>query len=259
MRKVFIFALLALASSGAALAQNIVALEYSVDIDPGFGNATSVTLSPEADGTFDFEVSTTGLSKGWHTLYFRTLDENGFWSHTSYRTIEILDDVALNQVEGTELFDDGLGDFGTGTFMAFDNPQPDGSFVLNFPYSQLQEGEVTLFLRTKDSKELWSFPASVTFTLILEDDPPVGLEEINNNAFSVYPNPASSELTIACNELPEKKLYMTLTDMTGKVVKSLAIQKAKTILLLNHAPGIYLLNIQNEEGGTVMTKKITIR
>jgi len=259
MRKVFISALLALASTGAALAQNIVSLEYSVDTDPGFGNATSVTLSPEADGTFNFEVSTAGLSKGWHTLYFRTLDENGFWSHTSYRTIEILDDVAVNQVESAELFDDGLGDFGTGIFMAFDNPQPDGSFVLNFPYEQLQGGEVTLFLRTKDSKELWSFPTSITFTLTLEDDPPVGLEEIDNNAFSVYPNPASSELTIACNELPEKKLYMTLTDMTGKVVESIVLQKAKTTLSLHHAPGIYLLNLRNEDGGTVMTKKITIR
>ncbi|MEO7312250.1 MAG: hypothetical protein ABIX01_17750 [Chitinophagaceae bacterium] len=64
-------------------APNLVKLEYFVDTDPGFGLATDVpvTAATSLAGTA-FAPALTGLSKGLHNLFVRTLDANGKWSQS---------------------------------------------------------------------------------------------------------------------------------------------------------------------------------
>ena len=62
---------------------NIVAAEYYIDSDPGFGNATAITVSPQGQTiTQAFSINATLLSKGLHRLYIRVKDVNGKWSIT---------------------------------------------------------------------------------------------------------------------------------------------------------------------------------
>ena len=61
---------------------NIVRAEYFINTDPGFGNGTPITITPGTDiSNLSFEVNTTGLPNGNHTLFVRALDD---WSLTAF-------------------------------------------------------------------------------------------------------------------------------------------------------------------------------
>ncbi len=65
---------------------NITQVEYFVDTDPGFGNATSVPLIPPYSSNLmnlSFNVSMTSLNNGAHVLYVRSKDASGKWSITN--------------------------------------------------------------------------------------------------------------------------------------------------------------------------------
>ncbi|MBS1735985.1 MAG: T9SS type A sorting domain-containing protein [Bacteroidetes bacterium] len=63
---------------------NIVAAEYYIDSDPGFGNGTAFTVSPQAQAiTQAFNIPASGLAKGLHQMFTRVKDANGKWSLTN--------------------------------------------------------------------------------------------------------------------------------------------------------------------------------
>lgn len=88
-RKDFLLALLLLVSV-FSYGQNITKFEYFVDTDPSIGLATTVNVTPGIIFTdFNIPVSTSALSPGFHTLYIRSQNELGIWTHTHYRTFFI--------------------------------------------------------------------------------------------------------------------------------------------------------------------------
>jgi hypothetical protein len=62
-------------------ATNVTRVEYYVDTDPGYGQATAATITtgPNVDLT-PMTVNTTGVPSGNHVLYVRARDDKGFWS-----------------------------------------------------------------------------------------------------------------------------------------------------------------------------------
>lgn len=63
---------------------NIVAVEYFVDTDPGFGNGISVPITAGTDiPSISFNVDMTILANTSHYLYVRTKDAQGKWSITN--------------------------------------------------------------------------------------------------------------------------------------------------------------------------------
>jgi hypothetical protein len=71
---VLAFAMLPLFTTNA---QDIVFAEYYFDADPGHGNGTAVTVTADTVVDLSFTADLTGLTKGLHTLYVRTLDDSG--------------------------------------------------------------------------------------------------------------------------------------------------------------------------------------
>ncbi|MBL7862723.1 MAG: gliding motility-associated C-terminal domain-containing protein [Cyclobacteriaceae bacterium] len=70
--------------------QNITKFEYFIDTDPGVGLGTQVNVTPTTSITdFNIPVSTSALTPGFHTLYIRSQNELGNWTHTHYRTFFI--------------------------------------------------------------------------------------------------------------------------------------------------------------------------
>ncbi len=64
--------------------QNMEAVEYFVDTDPGFGMGASVPVSASPDvNNYSFDADLTGLSDGNHNLFIRTKDAFDNWSLTS--------------------------------------------------------------------------------------------------------------------------------------------------------------------------------
>lgn len=68
-------------SNGALPVPRIVRMEYFIDSDPGYGNATPVTITAATDiSSLVFEADISVVPNGSHKLGIRSLDENGAWS-----------------------------------------------------------------------------------------------------------------------------------------------------------------------------------
>ncbi|MEP7109562.1 MAG: hypothetical protein ABI760_16330, partial [Ferruginibacter sp.] len=60
---------------------NIVKMEYYIDVDPGFGHATSISITPGTNiGMLVFDADITTVANGAHKLGIRSLDARGAWS-----------------------------------------------------------------------------------------------------------------------------------------------------------------------------------
>src|SRR3954470_579440 len=115
----------------SASAQNITRAEYFVDNDPGFGNASAITINPGEDVSVNFQFDISSLGFGFHNLYVRSyvspypvlVDGNtvvkGGWSLTSVRTFykENISSAnnALPNITGVEYFIDTDPGFGNGS------------------------------------------------------------------------------------------------------------------------------------------------
>lgn len=88
----------------------------------------------------------------------------------------------------------------------------------------------------------------------------VGLLE-NNFDFSIYPNPASSAVTIKLSYINAKQsnsTFVTLTDVTGRQVLSQSIQTTSTVINTEHlSKGIYVVQLNIE--GKIYTQKLIIQ
>lgn len=91
----------------------------------------------------------------------------------------------------------------------------------------------------------------------------VGIEELTNvRELNVYPNPASTELNISLNLISNEKINLNLTDMSGRVVRTVQMNASAgsnqhSFNLSDVAAGIYNLNIQS--GGRTATKKVVVQ
>lgn len=83
----------------------------------------------------------------------------------------------------------------------------------------------------------------------------IGIDEINDDLVSVYPNPASDRVFVSVPVSAEVSLF----DVYGKVVKESVIVEPGSEYVIEtnlFENGIYLLNIQNE--ATSITRKIVV-
>lgn len=139
-------------------AQQITRLEYFFDSDPGFGNATSVNITPDAENLsgFNFTANTASLSQGAHVLYFRTQDDSARWSQTYRREVEIFSTFETPKVMRGEYFIDTDSGYGLGTSFNFTNgPALDLQTILNVN-TNIPIGNHVLYIRTLDSLGRWS-------------------------------------------------------------------------------------------------------
>jgi hypothetical protein len=81
-----------------------------------------------------------------------------------------------------------------------------------------------------------------------------GINESSAVAFRVYPNPANSLLNIVKEE---GVFAMNITDINGRLVysKNLLLEK-ETVDLTNYTPGVYTIQLRNNDGRTAHRKLI---
>lgn len=79
-----------------------------------------------------------------------------------------------------------------------------------------------------------------------------GLDEMELNAFTVYPNPASTEVKIISNI--EGKAEINIFDMTGRLVKNIHVSDMSdvTINVSDIEKGMYLININGKKEKVVI-------
>jgi hypothetical protein len=84
----------------------------------------------------------------------------------------------------------------------------------------------------------------------------------SNTSIKVYPNPATDYVTFEY-KMPQfvENAQLTVTDLTGKVVKNIQLQADKGQILWDTRSvqnGLYLYVLKDEKGNTLISGKISI-
>ena len=74
----------------------------------------------------------------------------------------------------------------------------------------------------------------------------VGVNEVADVQFNIYPNPVQNKLFIEIAEL--SVIEMTILDLSGKVIKTITNNNAQSIDVSNLNQGVYILKIHTENG-----------
>ncbi|MCB2222410.1 MAG: hypothetical protein KQI35_18645 [Bacteroidetes bacterium] len=137
---------------------DITAGEYYIDDDPGYGNGTSITFTPDRTPVASFNIDLSGLSSGFHKVYFRMKDDNNKWSHNLIRNIvavEITSPDPVPEIVNAEYFIDDDPGYGNGTPISVTS----GKIIVtlsNTAITSLDEGFHRLYIRVQDNEENWS-------------------------------------------------------------------------------------------------------
>jgi len=151
----FLFAFLSFTS----FSQGLVSGEYFLDHDPGVGQATAFTLSGNDTISDIVSVSTSGLSSGFHTAFFRVKNNLGRWSHYERASFYILTNSSAENdttklVSGEWFIDHDPG-IGNGTSFLLNN---DTTFtgIVNVSTAGIAPGFHEICFRVKDNNGSWS-------------------------------------------------------------------------------------------------------
>ncbi|REG92975.1 T9SS type A sorting domain-containing protein [Flavobacterium aquicola] len=148
----------------------IVAGEYFFDTEPGIGNGTALApFSAATPLSVTAQVSTTGLSEGFHNLFFRTKDSKGQWSMYEGRVVYIQPTVVSTVIEPivtAEYYFDTDPGLGSGTAIDIGTPAESITVTLSdVATSTLGAGDHNVFVRVKNEGKVWSLTEKRTFTI----------------------------------------------------------------------------------------------
>lgn len=140
-------------------------MEYFMDEDPGYGQATPIALNPDALPEVTVDLALGNLSPGLHTLYVRSRDENGRWSIVMQRSFlkGAQPDDPLKELISAEYFIDADPGPGNGTQVLFDpnNGIHEQQFDVNL--EAYATGEHRIYVRSIDDGGSWSITHTETF------------------------------------------------------------------------------------------------
>lgn len=148
----------------------IVSTEYFFDTDPGIGSGISLVLAP-GDSILDtLSAATAGLTSGFHIIFYRVKDSNHVWSLYEGGRFYVSDTISHTvlpsyPIASAEYFYDS--DPGIGNGIAIANFTTADSVILNIslPTAPLTAGMHNLFLRVRDSINVWSLYEGQSFSI----------------------------------------------------------------------------------------------
>jgi len=92
---------------------------------------------------------------------------------------------------------------------------------------------------------------NVSFDMLINEvvkTVPTGIEDINPNKFSVFPNPVNNQLIISGIETPTT---VTITSVNGSILKTLNLTENTEIDVSNLSAGVYFIRFQSDENVSV--------
>lgn len=125
--------------------------EYFFDTDPGVNAANAVTVTPQDSVILqNFTAATNSLPIGYHKLYIRLKDNDGNWSLTARRNVEIIK-ASTYVIAGAEYFFNTDPGAGSATRVTFSTTSADSNFTFKIPLDKIPTGAHTLYIRARDS------------------------------------------------------------------------------------------------------------
>jgi hypothetical protein len=147
--------------SGAVVQPNINRVEWYMDSDPGYGNATPITITAGQDlSALAINISLTPLSSGVHFVGIRSRDANGAWSLDNkwlflkpYPGNGVIVQPNVNRVEWYLDNDPG---YGNGTPITISPGQDLSGLAINIGLTPLSSGIHLVGIRSLDANGAWS-------------------------------------------------------------------------------------------------------
>jgi hypothetical protein len=138
--------------------QNIVAVEYFVNSDPGLGSGIPLSISPAPDiQNLNFELDISTLDNGFNHLYVRAKAGNGKWSLTNVKSFFKEPGYALPQnIVKAEYFINADPGFGNATDIPLTASANITGLNFGFDINDLPNGFHNLYVRVKDENGQWS-------------------------------------------------------------------------------------------------------
>ncbi len=165
-------------SAGFANAQ-VSYLEYYIDVDPGYKNATSIPLTSSDSVIVDFNVPLDAVSLGIHLLVTRAQDADGNWSPDHQQVFfNATTPVVVDLIKAEYFIDDDPG-YGNGLALNF-SAAKDVVIDQNIDVSQLSAGIHLMHSRAQNSLGYWSTNHQSVFLVIPNTNTP------NLKAFEYY-------------------------------------------------------------------------
>jgi len=202
--------------------KRIVSGEYFFDTDPGFEAASVITVTPQDSAILqNFTAATGALSIGYHKLYTRFKDNDGNWSLTSRRNVEVFNN-GIYTIAGVEYFFNTDPGAGSATPITFGTPMEDGSFSFHIPIENVPTGAHTLYLRARDSSNNnWSITQWQKDSVVT----------------SVQSGKWSQPATWSNNKIPDSNTVVLLyhnvdVDITDAICKSLTPYRNNVVCII---------------------------
>jgi hypothetical protein len=140
---------------------DISRLEYFIDTDPGFGQATLVTVTPGQQVNTVFTISMTGLSEGIHYLCVRAQNASGTWSNLQQGLFCMVPEEKYRITDLEYFIDDDPG-FGNGTPVSIETAHSiEADFIPDTVGIAI--GSHNLSVRTRDEAGNWSIVQDTSF------------------------------------------------------------------------------------------------
>lgn len=235
------------------LGSNINEAEYFIDTDPGVGNGTALSISPAQTLDETFNIPTTGIDNGLHVLNIRVKDLDNTWSlfYRDYFYIQTISNFVSSPITDAEYFFDTDPGIGNG----FSIPITEGFTVnetLTIPVpGDMTDGNHYLYIRVKNMDNNWSTYIFELFNV----DSSLSVEDFDNPAFNVFPNPTNTFLNIRINTGLNYSLQ--LFDVNGKkLIQTKTSGTLEKMDFTNYAKGIYILHVIEQKNNKLSIVKI---
>ncbi len=221
-----------------AAAQRLGRVEYFFDVDPGYGNGISWSLSPNSQLTLDESITVGELEPGMHQFFIRAQTEEGIWSMTQSRVFFLAPRPALSQtLHGLEYFFNEDPGFGRGTKIPVGQDQQ-VVLDLQLPLSGLNPGFHQLFIRALNNDGSWSMSSSRIFFL-----QPLDAEQKHLQAMEYF--------------VDEDPGFGNGTSIPFNASSNLVLDFSADLQEKSLEPGFHLffLRVKDEQGNWSMTQK----
>jgi len=132
--------------------------EYFIDVDPGLGLATPITVNSPGDKlTLLVDVNVNSLSDGFHKMGLRVRDQSGKWSHCHLHIFYVFKKLAFadSNIDKVEYFIDSDPGFGKANPIAVSSPADKLSLPLVVDLSSLSKGFHMILFRAHDNLGRW--------------------------------------------------------------------------------------------------------
>jgi hypothetical protein len=141
-------------------------LEYFIDSDPGIGNGAFITISADSAVDIDEVIPLTGLSPGFHVVYFRTIDtaDNLGLLQKQLFLIKLLPEAIQRDISALEYFIDVDPGVGNAT-PALIVPDSSIALALDLATNDFNPGFHMLYYRSQDSSGNWGLLERLLFQI----------------------------------------------------------------------------------------------